>query len=1053
MIREIIALSVKFRVLVVGAAVALLGLGLIQLPAASVDGYPEFAPPLVQIQAEALGLSAAEVEQLITVPLEQDLLNGVPWLDQIRSESVPGLSTIDMTFEPGTDTLQARQMVQEHLTQAHLLPQVGTPPVMIQPLSSTSRVMMIGLQSKDVSLIDLSILARWKIKPLLMGLSGVANVAIWGQRDRQLQVQVDPERLKTYGVTLNQVVDSTGNALWVSPLNFLEASTPGTGGFIDTSTQRFAIQHVLPITTAKDLSAVSIQDTNGNRLTLGQVADVVEDHQPLIGDAVLGGDPGLMIVVEKFPEANVNEVTAAIEGAMAELAPGLSGITINTDVYRPATFLESALSNLARWAIVGLVLLAALLLGFLWSWRAALVGLFAMALSLVAAAYVLYLRGTSFNVMILAGLVVALGIVIDDAVTTVEEIRLRVREHRAAEDAQTTAAVVVQAAMTTRGPLLYAFLVVLLIPLPALALGGVAGAFAGPLVLSYVLTVAVSMLVALVVTPALSMMLMGTAPRQRRAGPLAAVLEHGFDLVARGSVRPRWVFGTLAVLAIAMLALVPQLTRSTTILPALQDRDLLIHWQAAPGTSLTEMTRITDTAAAELRAISGVSEVGSHLGRAVMADQSGNVNSGEMWVSLADSADYQATVKDIKQVVHGYPGLRSEVLTYTEDRVRAAQTGRSEPLVVRLFGTDLTELASKADEVRALIADVPGVVSPTVEKVTQEPTIEVQVNLPAAEKYGITPGDVRRATATYYAGLPVGSLYEDQKIFDVVVWGTPSARYTPATVSDLLIDTPSGDHVRLGDVATVTVAPAPTVIKHDNISRSLDVTAQVNGSISDVTSAVSARVAALPMPSEYHAEVLGAAEAQIDLRWRIAGLALAVAVGIFLLLQAAFSSWRLAAAVFLTLPLAVAGGVLSALLVGGIGTVGGLAGLLTVIGIAARSNILLIRSFRGDEDESGAGGVDLVVRATRDRVAPVVLTALAMALAFLPVLFLGDTAGTEVLYPLAVVVLGGLVTSTVLTLFVLPGLYLLLTGGPAGTDPVPSHLEPEPTTAPELVPS
>jgi Cu/Ag efflux pump CusA len=717
-----------------------------------------------------------------------------------------------MTFEPGTDTLQARQMVQEHLTQAHLLPQVGTPPVMIQPLSSTSRVMMIGLQSKDVSLIDLSILARWKIKPLLMGLSGVANVAIWGQRDRQLQVQVDPERLKTYGVTLNQVVDSTGNALWVSPLNFLEASTPGTGGFIDTSTQRFAIQHVLPITTAKDLSAVSIEDTNGNRLTLGQVADVVEDHQPLIGDAVLGGDPGLMIVIEKFPEANVDQVTAAIEGAMAELQPGLSGITINTNVYRPATFLESALSNLAKWAIIALVLLAALLLGFLWSWRAALIGLFAMAFSLVAAAYVLYLRGTSFNVMILAGLVVALGIVIDDAVTNVEEIRLRVREHRASDDAQTTAAVVVQAAMTTRGPLLYAFLVVLLIPLPALALGGVAGAFAGPLVLSYVLTVAVSMLVALVVTPALSMMLMGGAPRQRRTGPLAAVLERGFDRVARGSVRPRWVFGTLAVLAVAMIALVPQLTRSTTVLPALQDRDLLIHWQAAPGTSLTEMTRITDAAAAELRGISGVGEVGSHLGRAVMADQSGNVNSGEMWVSLADSADYQATVDDIKRVVHGYPGLRSEVLTYTEDRVRAAKTGTSDPLVVRLFGTDLTELSSKAEEIRALIADVPGVVSPTVEKVVAEPTIEVQVNLPAAEKYGITPGDVRRATATYYAGLPVGSLYEDQKIFDVVVWGTPSARYTPATVSDLLIDTPSGDHVRLGDVATVAVAPAPTVI-------------------------------------------------------------------------------------------------------------------------------------------------------------------------------------------------------------------------------------------------
>ncbi len=1053
MIREIVTLSVKFRVLVVGAAVVLLAIGLVQLPGAAVDGFPEFAPPQVQVQAEALGLSAAEVEQLITVPLEQDLLNGVPWLDQIRSESVPGLSTIDMIFEPGTDTLQARQMVQEHLTQAHALPQVGTPPVMIQPLSSTSRVMMIGLHAKDLSLIDLSILARWKIKPRLMGLTGVANVAIWGQRDRQLQVQVDPEQLKKYGVTLSQVVDSTGNALWVSPLTFVEASTPGTGGFIDTSTQRFAIQHVLPITTAKDLSAVSIQDTNGQALTLGQVANVVEDHQPLIGDAVLDGDPGLMIVVEKFPEANVNEVTKAIDDALNEMRPGLSGITIDTNVYRPANFLDTALGNLGRWALIGLLLIIALMLGFFWSWRAALVGTFALLASLVAAAYVLFLRDTTFNVMILAGLTVALGVVIDDAVATVEEIRRRVREHRASDDTQTTASVVVRATLATRSPLLYATVVVLLLPLPALALTGVAGAFAGPLVLSYVLAVGASMLVALVVTPALSMVLMGGAPRHRRTGPIASALERGFDLVAHGSIRPRSVFAALAVLAIAMLALIPQLTSSERFLPAMQDRDLLIHWSAAPGTSLQEMTRITGVAAAELRAVSGVAEVGSHVGRALMADQSGNVNSGEMWVSMADSADYQATVANIKRVVHSYPGLRSEVLTYTEDRVRAANTGTTDPLVVRVYGSDLTELATKADEVRALIADVPGVVSPTVEKVTTEPTVEVQVNLAAAEKYGITPGDVRRATATYYAGLPVGSLYEDQKIFDVVVWGTPSARYTPATVGDLLIDTPSGDHIRLADVATVQVAPAPTVIKHDNISRSLDVTAQVTGNLGDVTNEVSARVANLQMPTEFHAEVLGAAQQELDMRWRVAGAALAVAVGIFLVLQAAFSSWRLAAGVFLTLPLAVAGGVLSAFFVGGIGTVGAMAGLLTVIGIAARSNILLVRSYRGDDDESGAVGADLVVRATRDRVAPTVLTALAIAFAFLPVLFLGDTTGTEVIQPMAVVIIGGLITSTVLTLFVVPGLYLLLTGGSADDDPVPLLLEPEPTTAPELVPS
>ncbi|MDQ1716635.1 MAG: hypothetical protein QOE89_588, partial [Pseudonocardiales bacterium] len=416
MINAITALSVKFRVLVIGATVILLGLGVAQLRKASVDEFPEFAPPLVQVQAEALGLSAAEVEQLITVPLEQDLLNGVPWLEQVRSESVPGLSTIDMIFEPGTDVLQARQMVQEHLTQAHALPQVGTPPVMVQPTASAGRVLMVALGAKDLSLIDLSILARWKIKPRLEGLPGVANVAIWGQRDRQLQVQVDPEKLRTLGVTLSQVINTTGNALWVSPLTFVEASTPGTGGFVDTPSQRFGIQHVTPITTATGLSAVTVEDVAGRTLRLGQVAKVVEDHQPLIGDAVLGNDPGLMLVIQKFPGANTREVTKAVEEALTDMKPGLSGVTIDTTVYRPATFIDTALHNLAVRGALGLILVAILLGLYLFSWRLALISLVTLVFSLVSAAYVLYLLGVTFNVMVLAGLTAAVAVVIADAV-------------------------------------------------------------------------------------------------------------------------------------------------------------------------------------------------------------------------------------------------------------------------------------------------------------------------------------------------------------------------------------------------------------------------------------------------------------------------------------------------------------------------------------------------------------------------------------------------------------------------------------------------------------
>jgi Cu/Ag efflux pump CusA len=353
--RWMIASSMRFGRLVVAAGLGLLVLGIVQLGSATVDVFPEFTPPTVQVQTEALGLSAAEVEQLVTLGLEQDLLNGVPWLDHIHSRSEPGLSVIDLVFEQGTDVYAARQMVQERLTQAHALPNVGSPPIMIEPLASASRVAMIGISSRTVPLIDMSVLARWKIKPLLMGIPGVANVAIYGQRDRQLQVQVDPARLRAENVSLTEVIETAGNALWVSPLTFVEASTPGTGGFVEGRNQRLAVQHVLPITTARTLAQVRVEGARAGSLRLGDVTEVVEDHQPLIGDALGKGDPTLILVIQKFPDANTREVTTAVEQAMSSLRPGMAGISVDTSVYRPASFLDRALGDVGLAALVGLL--------------------------------------------------------------------------------------------------------------------------------------------------------------------------------------------------------------------------------------------------------------------------------------------------------------------------------------------------------------------------------------------------------------------------------------------------------------------------------------------------------------------------------------------------------------------------------------------------------------------------------------------------------------------------------------------------------------------------
>jgi CzcA family heavy metal efflux pump len=1025
MMRWIIGSSLRFRSLVVPVAAAVLVLGFTQLRGMPVDVLPEFTPPTVDIQTEALGLSAAEVEQLVTVPLEQDLLNGVAWLDQIHSESLPGLSRIELVFEPGTDVLKARQLVQERLIQAPGgIPNVSKAPTVLQPLSSTSRVMMIGLSSKDLSLIDMSVLARWKIRPRLMGVPGVANVAIWGQRERQLQVQLDPEKLRQRGVSLNQVLETTGNALWVSPLSFVEASTPGTGGFIDSSSQRLGVQHISPIITARDLAQVTVEDTGGRVLRLADVSRVVEDHQPLIGDAVVGDAPGLMLLIEKFPGASTLEVTRGVEAALDELRPGLSGIAIDTSLYRPAGLIEAATSRLGLVLLAGLLLVVVLLGAYLLDWRAALVSLVTIPLALVVAALVLYLRGATFNTMILGGLVIALGVVVDDAVVDADQVR---RQQQQAETGEPTPAAVLRACLEVRGPLLYATLILALATLPVFFAQGLTGSFVRPLAASYLLAVAAAMAVALVVTPGLVLLPLGGAPLPRRQSPLHRWLDRGHTVaLTRLLLRPRLAFAAIGVLALATLAVLP-LLGGRSMLPPLTDRDLLIRWEGTPGMSQPEMDRITARVTRELRSVPGVRDVGAHLGRAIAADQVVNVNSAELWVSIDRGADYRRTLAAVRGVVDGYPGLTHDLVTYPEERLRQVETGSSQPLVVRVYGEDQQVLRAKAAEVAAAVAGVDGVVSPRVRSQATEPTVEIRVDLLAAQRHGIKPGDVRRAAAALLSGVTVGNLFEESKVFDVVVWGEPATRHSLSSIKDILVDRPDGGQVRLGDVASVRIAPNPTVIRHDAVSRYLDVTAGIRGrSLGAVTRDVQQRLRGIGFPLEHHAEVLSAAAERQDARQRTLSVAVAAAVGIFLLLHAAFGSWRLAWLQFLSLPLALVGGVLAAFaFTGEVTTLGSLAGLFTVLAIAVRNGVLLVRHFQRLEHEEGeAFGAGLVLRGAQERLAPVALTAGVTALALLPLALLGGVPGLEVVRPLAVVVLGGLVTTTLVSLLILPFLYL-----------------------------
>jgi CzcA family heavy metal efflux pump len=1030
MMRWIVEQSLRFRNIVVFFAAASMVFGVAELRGTPVDVFPEFAPPRVEIQTPCLGLSASEVEEFITVPLEQQL-NGVPGLDTIRSSSVPQLSSITLIFEHGTDLLQARQLVQERLTTVvPTLPTWAAPPQLLQPLSSTSRVMKIGLSSGELSLIELSGIFRHTIRQRLLRVPGVANVAVWGQRKEQRQVLVDPERLREHNVSMNEVMEATANALDAVLLPNSPGAVVGTGGFVETGKRRLPINHVGPIVEPEELAEVSFRSRTGETLRLADVADVVTGHPPLIGEGVVNGRAGLLLIVEKFPNANTLKVTGGVEEALDVLRPGMRGIEIDSTIFRPATFIETAIDNLTRALLIGCMLVVFILALFLFEWRTAVISLVSIPLSLVAAGLVLSFRGETINTMVLAGLVISVGVVVDDAIIGIENIWRRLRQARGEGSERSTASIILEASLEVRSPIVYATLIIIVAVVPILFMEGLSGAFFRPLALSYALAVLASMVVALTLTPAMSLLLLRSAPLERRDSPVKLGLVRGYGaLLSKTLVRPRRAYATVGAVTLLGLGVLPFL--GSSLLPDFKERDFLMHWLTKPGTSLPEETRISQLACQELRTVPGVRNCGSHIGQALFADEVVGVDFGENWISVDPKADYDATLARVQDVVDGYPGLYRDVLTYLRERVKEVLTGTSETLVVRTYGEDLAVLRKTADEVNAALQGVEGLIDLHVELVEDIPHVAVEVDLEAAGRHGLKPGEIRRAAALLMQGIEVNDIWKPARVFDVTVWSTPETRNSLTSIQNLPIQTPSGEIVRLEDVANVRVEPTPNVIKREKVSRRIDVGANITGDrdLGSIAKEVEERLAAVDFPLGYTPELIGESAERDAAQSRLRLFALAAAVGIFLLLQVAFGSWRLAVLVFLTLPTALVGGVLAAYMSDGVISLGSLVGFLTVFGIAARNGILMINHFQHLEREEGeAFGLELVLRGAKERLTPILMTAGATGLALVPLAVSGAIPGHEVEHPMALVILGGLVTSTLLNLILIPVLYLRFGG-------------------------
>ena len=1024
--RWIVARSLHFRWIVIFLAGTFMAFSLAKIPESKVDVFPEFAPPQVEIQTIALGNSTAEVESLVTVPIEE-ALNGLPGLEEMRSKSVAQLSSIRLIFKKGTDETLARQLVQERISQVSPnIPTWASPPWMMPALSATSRILKIGITSDQLDLIELSSISYWKIRQHLLRVPGVAGVDIYGERLKQRHVQVDPELMAKYDISIEQVMESGSEALDAGVLQYAESFTVGQGGFVETATERLNVENVQPITTAEDLAKVPVAERDGKVLRMADLGDVKQDSMQLWGEGVINDGDGLMLIVQKYRGANTKEVTDGVEQTMKEMTPGLPAIEYDTTIFRPATFIEESINNLTIALLLGVLLVVIIISAFLYTFRTAFISLISIPLSLLGAFLVLDARNVTINVMVLAGLVVAIGVVVDDAIIDVENIVRRLRQARAENSDKSTVRIVLEASVEIRSAITFATIINVVAIVPVLFLEGLSGSFFQPLVLSYGLAVFVSMLVAMTVTPALCLVLLHRSTLREKESPLLRVLKNGYSNVLRRVMR-RPAPAMIAALVIALSGVVVYPTLGTQLLPNFKERDFLMHWLTEPSTSITEEKKVSIDACRDLVAIPGVRNCGSHIGQALLSDEVYGAYFGENWVSVSKDVDYEDTLQKVTDTVDSYPGMQRDVQTYLRERVKEVLTGSSGAVVVRIFGPDPVKLTELADTTLKAIGDTPGLIEAAAALQKEIPQIEIELDLEKAREHDLKPGDIRRQSSVYIASEEVSDIFAGGRAYDVHIWSIPQVRHSFQDIKDLPIDTPAGDKVKLSDVADVRFAPSPNAILRDDQSRRIDVEGNIaeGGDLGAVVEEVERRVAALDLPPEYSVKVLGESSELTNSQNTLAVYGLAALIVIFLLLHAAFGSMRLAALAFLLLPVSLVGGVLVVALTGGLLSLGSLIGFLTVFGIAARNGILMINHFQHLEREEGVPfGRDLVMRGASERLAPIMMTALATGLAIVPLAVAGSIPGHEIEHPMALVILGGLFTATLLNLFIIPSLYL-----------------------------
>jgi CzcA family heavy metal efflux pump len=983
---------------------------------APLDVFPDFVPSQVDIQTEAPGFAPQQVEELVTKQVE-NAVNGAPGLATMRSESIPGLSVVTINFADGVDVHVARQGISELLSElgSSLPAGVGTPK--LSPLvSSTMDLLKIGLLSEQADAYALRDTANWIIRPRLLAVPGVARVLVFGGDVRQIQIQPDMRKLASFGITLGDVADAAHAALPIRG-----------AGFIDLPGQRVLIKTPTPQPDVEALSAAVVTQRNGTPILLRELAQVKIAPALKFGDALVMGKPGVMMSMSSQYGANTLTATLAVEKALNELAPTLKsqGITLYPALHRPANFIERALGNLRNSLAVAAILILAVLYLFLRDVRAALIAFTAIPLSLLAAIAVLDRMGYTLNTMTLGGFAVALGVLVDDAIIGIENILRRLRENGRSAQPKPRLDVVRDASLEVRGPVIYATVVVVAVFLPELFTSSVQGHFVGPLALAFIFAVVASLLVALTSTPALCALLLRRHDARAEAAWLVRLKSWQSSAVRGVANHFRVVVAILIGLVIAAVAALPFL--GGTFMPEFREGHFVLQVSsAATGTSLETMLDMGKRISAEVLALPYVQSIEQQVGRAELGEDTWGPHRSEFHVELKENSkvDQHDAEEELRKILAGYPGLQSEVVTFLGDRISESLSGETAQVAVKVFGDDLDALESTGGKIVGVLGKIPGIVDLQFKRQGGTPVLAVELLPQAMAAAGLKAQDVLQTIETSYAGALVGQTFHATRTVDVVLLLPDQLRHQPAQLARLMVTSPSGP-VPLSQIARISLGQDRYSIEHDGGQRRISVTFNVGkGSLGQVVQQAQQAIArSVALPSGVFTQFTGAAEAEAQTRFELilySALALAlIVIVLFVSFHWRANSWLVLA----NLPFCVIGSVM-AIAMSGIGiSLGSVLGLITVFGISARNAILQLAHYEHLVEVEGAPwNADLVLRGANERFVPILMTAAVTALGLAPLAVGINQPGQEIEGPMAIAVLGGLFSSTLLNLFVLPAL-------------------------------